>query len=163
MVRQKADPLNTISGEDLRLMTIIHSAIAGASVAAVVQISGREQLNMPLYVALACFAVALPISLMIILLLNYRAQELIRSDDVERKRRNYWPSSWAIQAFRYLTYVACFGGFLGIFWNFHAVIGLIFLLSGSLAFAIAYAAERNKANPPQPEPAIDEEGGVPVS
>ena len=158
MHTQKADPLNDISTEDLKFIILTHSAIAGAGVAAVVQISSREQVTLPLLVSLACFAIAIPFTLLVVLLINYRLFERARWGEAERRRIRSWPNSQIVQAFRYLTYTACFGGFLAIFWSFHAVIALIFLISVAIALGVALAAENFKSRQSITHPAGAEAG-----
>lgn len=155
MNKEKVDPLNGISDEDLKLIILIHSAFAGASVAAVVEMGGREQLGLPLLVSLACFAIAIPFSLLVVLLLRYRLLERARIGEAERLQIRYWPNSWYIQAFRYVAYTTCFGGFLALFWNYHAIIGLIFLFTSLVAFCIALAAEYYKPRQAISKPAVE--------
>lgn len=69
----------------------------------------------------------------------------------QRLMARYWPSSWFVQAFRYLSYTATFGGFLALFWDYQTVIGLIFLLMSALAFGIALVAEQAKSTQIYPE------------
>ena len=158
MDSQSVDHLNEISDEDLKLIILIHSALAGASVAAVIQISGRELTSLPLLVALSCFAITIPFSLLVILLLNYRLLERARWGKAERHRIQYWPSSFFLQIFRYITYTASFGGFLALFWNFHAVIGLIFLVTSAIAMGTALAGENYWSRQADQEPAFGGDG-----
>lgn len=151
MDNQSVDPLRDISNEDLKLIVLVHSALAGASFAAVVEIGNRDPLGGPLLLSLACFAVSIPVSLLVVLLLNYRILERARSQEDGRLPIRHWPSSWFVQAFRYIAYVGCYGGFLALFWSFHAFIGLLFLATSAAAFGVALAAESHKSRQAYPE------------
>ena len=50
-----------------------------------------------------------------------------------------WPVlSWVLAV---ADQLACFGGFLALFWHFHAIIGAIFLFATSLAYLTTWLAE----------------------
>ncbi len=70
---------------------------------------------------------------------------------------HYWPGSWFVQAFRYISYGTGFMGFLSLFLNFHSLIGIIFLISSVIVMAIAVSAENYKSRQIRQSSAADEQ------
>jgi hypothetical protein len=144
---------------DLRMLTLVMCALAGASLAAVVQLASRDQLSTPLLLSAACFAVAIPTSVVTILMLNYRVLERGPRGAGAEPDQPLWPPFRLLVVWRDTAYTACFGGFLGLFWSFHFVVGLIFLVMSALTLAMSLAAERasdrrRRAHPAAPAQAL---------
>ncbi len=139
----RVDPLDEASDEELKLVSLIHSALAGVCVAAVMEISTREQYNTYILISQASFAITIPFTLLVVLLLRYRA--LVKAKFNRGVLIRYWPNSTTIQNFRSVTYITGFIGFLAIFLNFHMLIGIIFFLSSMITFVVAWNAETAKS------------------
>jgi hypothetical protein len=136
--RRRIDP----PAADLRMLTVVMGALAGASLAAVVQLASRDRLTTPLLVSAACFAVAIPTSVVTTLMLNYRVLERGQRGAASEPDRPLWPPFRLLLVRRNTAYTACFGGFLGLFWSFHFAVGMRFLVMSVLALAMSLAAER---------------------
>ncbi len=136
-----------ISDADLRFAIVNHGAIAGASVAAVIQLAGREQLSSLLLISLACFALAIPSALIVVLLFRFRYRDQPLAGPLKPLSKP-WPDLRYIVVLQDVNYVACFGGFLALFSHFHLLTGGIFLFASALAFTIGIVASRRRAKPP---------------
>ncbi len=152
------DKLAETSVDELKLIALIHSGFAGLAAAAIVEISTRENYNTLLLIAVASFAIAIPISLLVVILINYRL--MIRSKLGSSKKVQFWPKSWVVQGLRYISYSTGFIGFLALFWNIHAYIGSAFLITSMVAIAVGLAAEYFKSKMLEKEPAGDMERAV---
>ena len=108
-----------------RVVTLIHSAIAGASIAAALELASRETHPPLLLFSLASFAIAIPAALALVILsqvINELGKQYIPNGGVENQ---FWPELTVVLAV--VDQVACYLGFLGIFSYFHWIIGMIFL------------------------------------
>jgi hypothetical protein len=130
---------DTFSAER-RIVTLIHSAIAGASIAATLELASRENLDVLLLVSLACFAVALPAAIALVVLSQviYAVGKQPESGNVRSSKS--WPVLTSVLAVA--DQLACFGGFLALFWHFHWIVGAIFLFAAALAYLTLWVAER---------------------
>src|SRR5215207_10193266 len=110
--------------------------IAGAR-----QPRNSEPLLLP---ALGCFAVAVPASIALVVL-SQVIYELAKDSqpDVELGSQN-WPALSVVLAV--VDQIACYLGFLLIFWSFHWITGMIFLVATLIAFATIWLEERHLRN-----------------
>lgn len=127
--------LDTFS-EERRIVTLVHSAIAGASIAATLELSSRETLAPLLLFALTGFAIAIPTAIAI----------LILSQVLHLGASQHWPRYSYLLAVA--DQIACFAGFLALFWHFHWSIGTLFLLASALAFLTLLMAEKRLRGKP---------------
>lgn len=123
-----------------RIITLIHSAIAGASIAATLELTSRETLSLLLLVALGCFAVAIPAAIALVILSQviYELGKQIYPD-ASIESQDWPPLSYLLAI---IDQVACYGGFLLLFWHFHWIIGSIFVSATALAFITTWLAEK---------------------
>ena len=132
------------SSAERRVVILVHGAIAGASLAASLELASRETLSPLLLTALGCFAVAVPASIALVIL-SQVIYELGRGSqpDAGLGSQN-WPALSVVLAV--VDQVACYAGFLLIFWNFHWIIGVIFLVATLVAFTTIWTEERQLRN-----------------
>ena len=129
------------SSAERRVVILVHSAIAGASLAASLELASRETLTLLLLTALGCFAVAVPTSIALVIL-SQVIYELGKGAQPDLGLRNQnWPALSVVLAV--VDQLACYLGFLLIFWNFHWIIGMIFLVATIIAFATLWMEERH--------------------
>jgi hypothetical protein len=124
-----------------RVVILVHGAIAGASLAASLELASRETLSPLLLTALGCFAVAVPASIALVVL-SQVIYELGKASLPDAKFGNQnWPDLSVVLAV--VDQIACYAGFLLIFWSFHWIIGMIFLVATIVAFATLWMEEKN--------------------
>lgn len=125
--------------EERRIAVLVHSAIGGASIAATFALVTRPVLEPLLLVALGCFAVAIPLAIAMVILSQviYEVARLNASDPgIENQ---YWPALSYVLAVG--DQIACYFGFVMMFWFFHWIIGVIFLFATGLALLTTWMAE----------------------
>ena len=123
-----------------RVIILIHSAIAGASIAATLQLASRETYPPLLLFSLGSFAIAIPAALALVILSQVvyeLGKQYFANDSAENQS---WPASSFVLAV--VDQVACYLGFLGIFWYFHWIIGAIFLAATVVGFLTLRTAEK---------------------
>lgn len=127
-----------------RLVVVVHSAIAGASIAATLELASREALSALLLVALGCFAVAVPAAIALVLL----SQVISELDTVPGAGKGLEKFSWPALSYvlAVADQIACYLGFLAIFWHFHWIVGAIFLIATLLAFTTTWMAGKSLRN-----------------
>jgi hypothetical protein len=132
------------SSAECRVVILVHGAIAGASLAASLELASRETLSPLLLTALGCFAVAVPASIALVVL-SQVIYELAKGSqpDVELGSQN-WPALSVVLAV--VDQIACYLGFLLIFCSFHWIIGMIFLVATLVAFATIWLEEGHLRN-----------------
>ena len=119
---------------------LVHSAIAGASIAANFALVTRTVLEPLLLVALGCFAVAIP-SAIAMVILSQVIYDVARQNAFDLATENQiWPALSYVLAV--VDQIACYFGFVTLFWFFHWIVGVIFLLATVLALLTARMAER---------------------
>ena len=134
---------NTVSAER-RVVILVHGAIAGASLAAALELASRETLSLLLLAALGCFAVAVPTSIALVVLSRV-IYELEKGSPPDGRLGNQaWPALSVVLAV--VDQIACYAGFLLIFWSFHWIIGMVFLVASIVAFATIWMEERHLRN-----------------
>jgi hypothetical protein len=130
-----------ISPAARRIVILVHSAIAGASIAAVLELASRETLGPLMLLALGCFAIAIPCAVAVVILFQV-IYELGKTPMPEGRSSVEHLPMWS-----YLLAVtdqlSCYIGFLALFWHFSWIIGLIFLITTAFAFLTTWMAERN--------------------
>ena len=134
----------TTSSAERRIVILVHGAIAGASLAASLELASRETLSTLLLTALGCFAVAVPASIALVVL-SQVIYELGKGSQTDAGLGSQnWPALSVVLAV--VDQIACYLGFLLIFWSFHWIIGMIFLVATMVAFATIWMEERQLRN-----------------
>ena len=129
-----------ITPEEHRVVVLVHSAIAGGSIAAVLELTSRETVTPLQLVALGCFAVAVPTAIaMVILSRVLLVLEGPTSLDASTEGQSWLLFSYALAA---SDQVACYLGFLALFWHFHWIVGTIFLLATVFALSVTWVTDR---------------------
>ena len=132
------------SSAERRVVILVHGAIAGASLAASLELASRETLSPLLLTALGCFAVAVPASIALVVL-SQVIYELEKSSQPDAELGSQdWPALSVVLAV--VDQIACYLGFLLIFWGFHWIIGMIFLVATLVGFATIWMEERQLRN-----------------
>jgi len=128
------------SKELIRLGILVHTAIAGASFAAVIQLASRENLDQALILSIFCFAVAIPASVAMVFISQLAIPEGMRfrgTSQLEKKR---------LPLLSYLIplaeQVSFFAGVLALFWSFHPIASIIFLVVSFLALLAVKQVEK---------------------
>lgn len=125
--------------EERRIAVLVHSAIAGAGIAATFALVARAVLEPLLLVALGCFAVAIP-SAIAMVILSQVIYDVARQNTSDPATENqYWPALSYVLAV--VDQIACYFGFVLLFWFFHWIIGVIFLLATVLALLTTWMVE----------------------
>ena len=127
-----------------RVVILVHGAIAGASLAAALELASRETLSPLLLTALGCFAVAVPASIALVVL-SQVIYELGKGSPSDARFGNQNGPALSV-VLAVVDQIACYVGFLLIFWSFHWIIGMIFLVSTIVAFAALWMEERHLRN-----------------
>lgn len=130
----------TLSKELIRLGILIHTAIAGASFAAVIQLASRENLDQALILSIFCFAVAIPASVAMVFISQLvipEGMKFTKTSQLERKRLPFL--SYLIPLAEQISF---FVGVLALFWSFHPVASLLFLVVSFLAFLAVKQVEK---------------------
>jgi uncharacterized membrane protein YesL len=132
------------NAEEWRLATLVHSAIAGVSLAAIVELANSQALSTWLLAASVLFALALPASVSSVVLLQY-FQAHNQSQYVEAMMKHpLWSSISSLLAL--MAQVACFGGVLLLFWHLHWIAGVTFI-STSLIAVLTLVTLGRKSSP----------------
>jgi hypothetical protein len=134
--------------EYIRLGILIHTAIAGASIAAVIQLASRESLAPVQLLSIFCFAIAIPASVAMIFISQLLYPEGMRSTFAMRMELQKWPLLSYFMAFA--EQISFFGGFLALFWSFRPVAGILFLGASLLALITVSQVEKRLKNEPSP-------------
>jgi hypothetical protein len=130
------------SADDWRLATLVHSAIAGASLAATVQLAAAQDLSNWLLAASVLFALALPASVSsVVMLLYYQARATFWLGEAVTKHR-LWSGISSFLAL--LAQLACFGGVLMLFWHLSWIAGVAFLSTSLVAVVTSMALGRSR-------------------
>ena len=128
-----------------RVVILVHSAIAGASIAASLELASRETLSPLMLLALGCFAVAIPSAIALVIISQVIYELVNVSKPYAGSEAQNWPR------FSYLLAVAdqlcCYIGFLALFWHFSWIIGVIFLITSAVAFMTTWMAEKSLRRP----------------
>ena len=128
------------SAEEWRLATLVHSAIAGVSLAATVELANSQNLSNWLLVASVLFALALPSSVSSVVLLMY-FQPRKKSQPIEAMiKRPVWSGISSLLAL--LSQLACAGGVLLLFLHLHWTAGVAFISTSVIAIVTLVALGR---------------------
>jgi hypothetical protein len=138
-VRFRSEQVATKSEVDTKSMNIVvleYSALLGVSVVGVMQLLQVPQLDLPLYISVIAFAVAIP-------MLTYGVYQVRWL----QQYRYHIPSPW-IDGMGWFAMLASLLGLIGIFWHFWWVAGTLFILCGSavFVFALVFSSAIEKAN-----------------
>ena len=115
-----------ITPAERRVVVLVHSAIAGGSIAAVLELATRETWNILQLIALGCFAAAVPTAIAMVILSRVLLVLEGPTDLDSGPEGQSWPLlSYALAG---SDQVACYLGFSALFWQFHWIVGTIFLL-----------------------------------
>lgn len=123
-----------------RLGVLVHTAIAGASFAAVIQLSSREKLDQVLILSIFCFVVAIPASVAMVFISRLAIPEGMDFSE---------GSQWEKRKLPLLSYllplaeqVSFFAGVLALFWSFHPIASIMFLVVSFLALLAVKQLEK---------------------
>jgi hypothetical protein len=128
-----------ITSEERRVVVLVHSAIAGGSIAAVLELATRETLTTLQLIALGCFAVAIPTAIAMVILSRVLFVLEGPADLAAGSEGQSWPALSALAA---SDQVACYLGFLALFWHFQWIVGTIFLLATVFALYVTWMTDR---------------------
>ena len=128
---KSAQPSPQYSAEEWWLATLVHSAIAGVSLAATVELANSQGLSNWLLAASVLFALALPSSVSsVVMLLYIQAGDKSQAQEAMAKQR-VWSVISALLAL--VAQLACFGGVLLLFWHIHWIAGVVFASTSLIA------------------------------
>lgn len=128
------------SKELIRLGILLHSAIAGASFAAVIQLASRESLNQVLILSIFCFAVAIPASVAMVFISQLAFPEGMKSSETSQMEKKRMPLlSYFIPIAEQVSFLA---GVLALFWSFHPFASIVFLVVSFLALLAVKRVEK---------------------
>lgn len=117
--------------EEWRLATLVHSAIAGVSLAATVELANSQALSIWLLASSILFSLALPSSVSsVVLLLYFQSRNQSRYRKAVLKH-SFWSGISSLLAL--VAQLACFGGVLLLFWHIHWIAGVTFLTTSLIA------------------------------
>jgi hypothetical protein len=124
----------------IRLGSLVHTAIAGASFAAVIQLASRENLNQVLILSIFCFAVAIPASVAMVFISQLATPEGMELSEARQMQKKRLP------LLAYLVPIAeqvsFFAGVLALFWSFHPIASILALGVSFLALLAVKQVER---------------------
>jgi hypothetical protein len=121
-----------------RIVILVHSALAGTSIAASLELASRETLTPLLLVALGCFAITIPAAIALVILSQVISEVAKAFDASETLESQSWPLLSYVLAVA--DQIGCYLGFLLIFWHFHWIIGMIFLIATGFALVTTWMA-----------------------
>ena len=125
--------------EEWRLATLVHSAIAGVSLAAIVELANSQNLSNWLLIASILFALALPSSVSTVVILMY-FQPRKKHQVIEAVSRPIWSGISSLLVL--ISQLAGFGGVLLLFWHLHWSAGVAFLSTSVIAVVTLVALGR---------------------
>ncbi len=126
--------------EEWRLVTVVHSAIAGVSLAAVVELANSQNLSIWLLIASVLFALALPSSVSSVVILMYFQPRKKSQPIAAVINRSIWSGVSSLLAL--IGQLACFGGVLMLFWHIHWSAGVAFISTSMIAVVTLVALGR---------------------
>jgi uncharacterized membrane protein YesL len=128
------------NAEEWRLAILVHSAIAGVSLAATVELANSQGLSNSLLAASILFAIALPSSVSsVVMLLYFQARDKSRANEAIMKHQ-LWSGISTLLAL--VAQLACFGGVLLLFWHIHRIAGVAFASTSLIAVVTLAALSR---------------------
>lgn len=120
----------------------MHSAIAGASFAAVIQLASRDNLSQPVVLSVFCFAIAIPASVAMVFI-----SQLVIPDGAEISDASE-VSSKRMPVLAYVVplteQISFFTGVLVLFWSFHPAAAALFLVVSFVALLAVTQVERRR-------------------
>jgi hypothetical protein len=130
------------NAEEWRLATLVHSAIAGVSLAATVELAKSQSRSDWLLAASVLFALALPSSVSsVVMLLYFQARDKSRASKAIMKHR-LWSGVSTLLAL--VAQLACFGGVLLLFCHLYWIAGITFASTSLIAVITLAASVVNK-------------------
>ena len=105
--------------------TLISSGLIGVGVIAIVQISSINPLSKSLLVAVFCFSISIPFLAAMLWVLAQL------TDDMKAPLTGYFRTLYSF------GFIFSFAGIAAVFFHFHYVVGIIFLVSSILAVVCA--------------------------
>jgi hypothetical protein len=126
----------SVDSDERRIVVLVHSAIAGASIAAVVELASRPILEPLHLISAGAFAAAIPAAIALVVLSSFvfGGNLARRSDNVD------WPRASYLLAV--LDQIACFVGFATLSFSFHLIVGLVFIAATGMAYGILLVTDR---------------------
>jgi hypothetical protein len=132
--------------EYIRLGVLMHTAIAGASVAAVIQLASRETIDQVLLFSILCFAITIPTSVAMVFISQLFYPEGRETNSANRLESLKWPMlAYLVAVFEQISF---FAGFLMLFWSFRPAAGVLFLVVSLLAILTVSQVEKKLLRAP---------------
>jgi hypothetical protein len=126
--------------ELIRLGILVHTAIAGASFAAVIQLASRESLNQVVLISIFCFAVAIPASVAMVFISQLAVPDGLKFRTASQMGKKRLPLlSYLIPIAEQVSFL---GGVLALFWGFHPIAPIVFLAVAFLALLAVKQMEK---------------------
>ena len=126
--------------ELIRLGILVHTAIAGASFAAVIQLASRENLNQVLLISICCFAVAIPASVAMVFISQLAIPEGMKFSEASQMEKKRLPLlTYFIPFAEQMSFIA---GVLTLFWSFHPIASILFMAVSFLALLAVKQVEK---------------------
>ena len=118
----------------------MHTAIAGASFAAVIQLASRENLTQVLIFSIFCFAIAIPASVAMVFISQLVIPEGMKFRGTSQAQKNRLPPlSYLIPLAEQVSF---FVGVLALFWSFHPIASVLLLVMSLLALLAVKQVEK---------------------
>lgn len=134
-----------IPKEYVRIGILVHTAIAGASIAAVIQLASRETLSQVLILSTFCFAIAIPASVSMVFVSQLIFPDGPKSSQASRMEQQKEPLlTYFIAIAEQITF---FVGVLTIFWSFHPAAGVLFFVFSFLAILSVNQVDKRLKRP----------------
>jgi len=124
----------------IRLGILLHTAIAGASFAAVIQLASRETVNQVLILSIFCFAIAIPASVAMVFISQLAVPEEMKFSEPSQAEKKRLPLlSYLIPLAEQVSF---FAGVFTLFWSFHPMASVVFLGVSFLAILAVKQVEK---------------------
>ena len=126
--------------ELIRLGILLHTAIAGASFAAVIQLASRESIDQVLLLSIFCFAIAIPASVAMVFISQLAVPEGMKFSEASQMNKKRLPLlSYLIPLAEQVSF---FVGVLALFWSFNPIASVLFLVVSFLALLAVKQIEK---------------------
>jgi hypothetical protein len=126
--------------ELIRLGILLHTAIAGASFAAVIQLASRESIDQVLLLSIFCFAIAIPASVAMVFISQLAIPEGMKFSEASQMNKKRLPLlSYLIPVAEQVSF---FVGVLALFWSFNPIASILFFGMSLLALMAVKQVEK---------------------
>lgn len=130
--------VSDLNFDERRIVVLVHSAIAGASIAAVVELASRATLDQMHLASLGAFAIAIPAAIAMVVLASFMFGG---NQTTQAALVDAWPRSSYLLAV--LDQIACYAGFAILFFSFHFIVGAAFVAVTLMAYGTLWSANRH--------------------